>query len=281
MDAVAAAMAGPHDLVGLWVFPNRVGSREGLRVPAWYLATFGIADCLILAGHAVRTALARLHSGCASWDAVARRHGVPLHRCPSPDSPAVAEWVRDLDVDVVVSTVGHVLSPELVRSPRLGMVAKHASILPGCRGLFPYLWSRIDGHPPGVSLFVMDAGVDTGPILLRRRYVDQGGQASMLRFYMDVFHAFPAMLILALDEMRSGRRGAAGGVLDSYHGLPDGAAVRRFRSAGNRIARASDLLYRPERQWGRFVEDRQPGAASEPVSQDARMAGEIGVAPQE
>jgi methionyl-tRNA formyltransferase len=71
------------------------------------------------------------------------------------------------DVSVVVA-YGQILKPEVLDAPRLGSLNIHASLLPELRGAAPVQWAIIRGHEvTGVSIMRMEAGLDSGPVLLR------------------------------------------------------------------------------------------------------------------
>ena len=80
------------------------------------------------------------------------------------------EPIADLDPDVlVVADYGQILSARLLAAPRLGAVNVHASLLPELRGAAPAIWAVARGdRRTGVTTMLMDAGLDTGPILLQR-----------------------------------------------------------------------------------------------------------------
>ena len=70
----------------------------------------------------------------------------------------------------VVIAYGHILSENILRFPRLGTINIHASLLPKYRGPAPIQWAIINGESQtGITTMLMDAGVDTGDILLRRK----------------------------------------------------------------------------------------------------------------
>ena len=87
-----------------------------------------------------------------------------------PDHPSAPEFVEELcalqpDIGIVVA-YGHILKPEVLAVPRLGMVNVHASLLPALRGAAPIEHAILEGHErSGVSIMQMDAGMDTGPVL--------------------------------------------------------------------------------------------------------------------
>ncbi|MGB3300887.1 MAG: methionyl-tRNA formyltransferase [Phormidesmis sp.] len=67
----------------------------------------------------------------------------------------------------VVIAYGQILSQEILDMPRLGCVNAHGSILPEYRGAAPIQWCLYRGeYETGVTTMLMNAGMDTGPMLL-------------------------------------------------------------------------------------------------------------------
>jgi methionyl-tRNA formyltransferase len=72
------------------------------------------------------------------------------------------------DVSVVVA-FGQLLPIEVLQQPPLGCWNGHGSLLPRWRGAGPIQWSLIEGDgQTGVGIMAMEAGLDTGPVLLER-----------------------------------------------------------------------------------------------------------------
>ena len=75
-------------------------------------------------------------------------------------------WGADL---MVVVAYGLMLPVSVLETPRLGCVNVHASLLPRWRGAAPIQRAVLAGDAvTGVSIMGMEAGLDTGPIYLRR-----------------------------------------------------------------------------------------------------------------
>ncbi len=73
------------------------------------------------------------------------------------------QWKPDL---IVVAAFGQILRPEVLDLPPLGCVNVHASLLPRWRGAAPIQASILQGdEQTGVTIMLMDPGVDTGPII--------------------------------------------------------------------------------------------------------------------
>ncbi len=69
---------------------------------------------------------------------------------------------------VVIIAYGQIISQRLIDLPRLGWVNLHASLLPKYRGAAPINWAIVNGEThTGVTTMQIDAGLDTGPMLLR------------------------------------------------------------------------------------------------------------------
>jgi methionyl-tRNA formyltransferase len=97
---------------------------------------------------------------------VALEEGLAVLQPERPTGPFVAE-LRALEADIgAVVAYGHILKPELLAVPRLGMINVHASLLPALRGAAPIQWAILNGdETTGVSIMQLEAGMDTGPVL--------------------------------------------------------------------------------------------------------------------
>ena len=100
----------------------------------------------------------------------ARALGIALR---SPRSLRGAEEQAEfaaLDADVaVVAAYGLILPPAILDAPRHGCLNVHGSLLPRWRGAAPVQRAIMAGDAvTGVTIMAMEAGLDTGPMLLRR-----------------------------------------------------------------------------------------------------------------
>ena len=72
------------------------------------------------------------------------------------------------DLSVVVA-FGQILPPEVLAVPPLGCWNGHGSLLPRWRGAAPIQWALMEGdETTGVGIMAMEAGLDTGPVLVER-----------------------------------------------------------------------------------------------------------------
>jgi methionyl-tRNA formyltransferase len=160
------------------------------------------ASCDTLAGLARQSGLG---SGDLRAFAVERR--IPFMRVPDYNGPPALQALRDARPDAVAFTGGGIIRKGLLAIPRLGILNSHCGILPFYRGTDVVEWPAAEGRlgEPGIglTLHLMDEGLDTGPILLCRRMTLQGG---------DTFGSIrerigPAHVHLMLDGLRGLRDG--------------------------------------------------------------------------
>jgi methionyl-tRNA formyltransferase len=84
--------------------------------------------------------------------------------------PELQAELKALGADVyVVVAFGQILPPEVLAQPPYGCWNGHGSLLPRWRGAGPIQWSLLEGDAEtGVGIMAMEAGLDTGPVLLER-----------------------------------------------------------------------------------------------------------------
>jgi len=135
----------------------------------------------------------------------ARETGLPLFQPRSLRTTEAAEMLASLRPTVVVlADYGRIVPDALFAVPPAGFVNLHPSLLPRHRGATPIPAAIAAGDPEtGVTLFLMDAGMDTGPIIATaRRGLDGTETAPMLEAALAADAA--ALLAATLPEWLAG-----------------------------------------------------------------------------
>lgn len=120
--------------------------------------------------------------------------------------PAAVEKLRALKPEaIVVVAFGQILPQEVLDIPPRGCINVHGSLLPAYRGAAPIQWALINGETEtGVTTMLMDAGMDTGPILLKEKLpIDPEDDAASLGARMAEVGA--RLLVETLDQILAGK----------------------------------------------------------------------------
>jgi len=101
---------------------------------------------------------------------MALRHNIPVFQPQKLRAPEAVEELRALAPDlIVVVAFGQILPKSVLDIPRYGCINVHASLLPKYRGAAPINQAIIAGEAEtGITTMLMDVGLDTGPMLLKR-----------------------------------------------------------------------------------------------------------------
>src|SRR6266702_32221 len=95
---------------------------------------------------------------------------LPVHQPEKIRNPEVQQLLEKLAPDVIVIIAyGQIIPARLLPIPRHGWINLHASLLPKYRGVAPIHWAIANGETrTGLTTMRIDAGMDTGEILLQR-----------------------------------------------------------------------------------------------------------------
>jgi methionyl-tRNA formyltransferase len=95
---------------------------------------------------------------------------LPVHQPEKMRAPEAETLLQKLAPDcVVIIAYGQIIPARLLPIPKLGWINLHASLLPKYRGAAPINWAIVNGESrTGVTTMRIDAGMDTGEMLLRR-----------------------------------------------------------------------------------------------------------------
>jgi len=113
----------------------------------------------------------------------------------------LADLAPDL---IIVVAFGQILSQRILDIPRYGCINVHASLLPHYRGAAPIHWSIINGETKtGVTTMFMDAGIDTGDMLLRAE-VDIGQETTTEELHNALMQAGAGLLVETIKHLQDG-----------------------------------------------------------------------------
>jgi len=136
----------------------------------------------------------------------AAARGLPV-RCPADFKDAgtqAAFAALALDAAVVVA-YGLLLPPAVLAAPRLGCLNAHASLLPRWRGAAPIQRALLAGdRETGVTIMVLDEGLDTGPILTAERLAI-GPRTTAAELHDRLAALSARLLVAALEGLAAGR----------------------------------------------------------------------------
>ena len=103
---------------------------------------------------------------------LAGQHAIPVKQPATPAELAreVARNSGPVDMDaLIVAAYGVIVPPSVLSMPRYGCINVHASLLPRWRGAAPIQRAIQAGDGrTGISIMLMDQGIDTGKILLQK-----------------------------------------------------------------------------------------------------------------
>lgn len=183
----------------------------------------------------------------------ARALAIPVHQHRSLKPAEIAREVAGYGADLgVLAYVTQIVPPAMFEAPRLGSICFHPSLLPRYRGGSAIPWQIIRGETrTGVSVFWVDPGIDTGPLLLQKAATIRPDDTAATLYYDTLFP-------LGVET-----------VLESVELIADGTAPRVPQ---DELQASYDPLCRDEHaaiDWSRPVDevynlirgcDPQPGA---------------------
>ena len=136
----------------------------------------------------------------------AEKHGIPVYQPASLKDPASHQTIREAAAEaMVVAAYGLILPQAVLDIPPRGCLNIHASLLPRWRGAAPIQRAIEAGdRETGIAIMQMEAGLDTGPVLLEKRLpiLDADTGASLHDKLAALGAAAIVEAISRLDELR-------------------------------------------------------------------------------
>ena len=171
-------------------------------------------DAIAASRHRIRTVLTQpdrpsgrgRHVAASPVKERALELGLPVVQPASLKDGDAARGIAALAPDVmVVVAYGLLLPPEVLALPRLGCLNVHASLLPRWRGAAPVARAILAGDgETGVCIMRMEAGLDTGPVMLARA-TPIGARETAGELEARLAAMGGELIVEALDTLAAGR----------------------------------------------------------------------------
>ena len=132
--------------------------------------------------------------------------GIPVRQHSSFKAPEVCDEFVALNADLaVLAFVTQIVPPQVFNLPRLGSICFHPSLLPKYRGASALNWALIKGESvTGLSLFWVEKGIDTGPILLQKEVQVEPDDTTGSLYFNKIFPLGIEAIGAAIDLINAG-----------------------------------------------------------------------------
>ena len=165
-------------------------------------------------------------------------HGIPLIELERGiNTEASLETIRAHNPDLLISIQANVIfkRPLIDLAPK-GCLNVHSALLPKYRGLMPTFWvMKNDEKETGVSVFFIDEGIDSGPILVQKRL--EIGERTLDQLIRDTKRMGMDAVLEAIELIESGDYHLMENddAEQTYHSFPTREDVLEFRRAGKKF----------------------------------------------
>jgi methionyl-tRNA formyltransferase len=132
--------------------------------------------------------------------------GIPVYQHRTLKTPEVTEQFVSLKADLaILAFVSQIIPPPVFNAPRLGSICYHPSLLPKYRGRTAINWALIRGETvTGLTIFWLDKGIDTGPILLQKEVQVDPDDTTGTLYFNKLFPMGIEAIGEAVDLIRAG-----------------------------------------------------------------------------
>jgi methionyl-tRNA formyltransferase len=132
--------------------------------------------------------------------------GIPVRQHKSFKAPEVCDEFVALNADLaILAFVTQIVPQQVFSVPKLGSICFHPSLLPKYRGASAINWALIRGESvTGLSLFWVDKGIDTGPILLQKEVKVEPDDTTGSLYFNKIFPLGVEAIGEAVDLINAG-----------------------------------------------------------------------------
>lgn len=213
--------------------PDKLGKLNSLDSKKWAFRVFGYRQALLLSFFSLLKILKNRRFSREIKSEAIKINGI--------NEESILRVISDRNIDIVVITCSYYIPGSLLKKSGIPWINKHSSLLPNCRGLFPYIWGSLHSFDLGVTYHLVNETFDSGEILFQKSIPKC---QSMVEFYKHVYAGFPDDLLNVLERLASG---VVSGPIqhsqpDCYFSIPSRMELKSFYKAGYKVLKFRDFL---------------------------------------
>jgi methionyl-tRNA formyltransferase len=200
------------DIVGLTIAKgNRLKIGNKRSKSTYLLSLFLVMGIPCFADYLFQTFWYKLRKrfaflGPATLAAFSRGYGIPVDYTDDPNCPEYLERLSAKAPDVIINQSQFIIKKELLSVAPLGMLNRHNALLPKNRGRLTPFWVLYrQERETGVSIHFVDEGLDSGAIVVQKRFPVEPGETfrSLVR---KNYVCAPKAMLEALKKIDRGDR---------------------------------------------------------------------------
>lgn len=162
----------------------------------------------------------------------------------------------------------HIIKPDALRSNR-NVINIHLSYLPWNKGAHPNFWANWEGTPSGVTIHVVDEGIDTGPIIYQKlvSFEDENEtfKSSYDKLFSEAENLFLVNFPVLIDKSYTSKASRNRGTFHNSSDLPE-LSFGWNSEIKNEILRLENLQFNPNKKYLDLIHQIENARASNNIN---------------
>ncbi len=117
-------------------------------------------------------------------------------------APLTVDKIKNKNYDLIISFgYQHILHADVIDVAAVPIINLHMAYLPWNRGAHPNFWSFYDDTPSGVTIHLIDSGVDTGKIVYQQLVMFEAHETTFRATYRRLIHELESLFEIHIDSL--------------------------------------------------------------------------------
>ncbi|MGA2314883.1 MAG: formyl transferase [Thermodesulfobacteriota bacterium] len=231
------------DILGIVTVSFQTKQQTGLSLLRFLFQLYGVKGFIFKTLQVLRAKFMDMLSRfvkldrCYSLRGIAHKYNIPLYPVTDISSEDFLKFVEELRPDIILSSQGHVVGRPLLSIPKIGVLNKHAGMLPHYRGIYPVFWAMLNREDEiGVTVHFMNEKLDDGDILCQET-IPVTPEDTFESLYRRVVEITPKLFLTAIESIEKGNYARHPNEKEkaTYYGYPTPDDIKKFKQMGLRI----------------------------------------------
>ena len=223
----------------IWVLPEKLSNFKGLSILYWYLNIFGLMNFIKLSAFYILVLIQNIFKKTNSFKDLAKMNDIKCVYLKNINDLTLYDDLKKENKNYNLIFTNHIISQKLLDLKNNVFINKHSSLLPGYKGLMPFIWTKIFSAKNGVSVHLVSKEIDSGKIIFQKK-IDYEFN-SMVEFYIYIYENFPKYFVESLKNLEE-ENFFDTSYKESSFSLPTRKEFKQFLRSGGKIIQLNDFF---------------------------------------
>ncbi|MCK9225739.1 MAG: hypothetical protein M0R46_02025 [Candidatus Muirbacterium halophilum] len=231
-----------YNIQKIYIVPDKISDKfKGIKVPLWYINTFGIINFLLIGIFSINRILKTIiKTDGFSFENISKKHNIEILYVNSLKDNIVYQNLKKDKTNILLILTTHIINKKILNIKNLKIINQFCGDINKIQGIMPYFWSYMQKIKPSICFHIVNSKINSGNIVLKFKFNNKFN--SMIDFTKKCFYIYPFVIDKVILNTLNISESKKNNIIQNYCSYPTKKHYKKFKNLNGKIITLKDLF---------------------------------------